>query len=155
MRISKKCEYALRALAEVAIHEQFGRPLARVATLADRTRIPEKFLEQILLTLRNAGILRSKRGVDGGYSLARSANDVTVAEIVRLIDGPIAPIPCAGATDGEPCTCPDPSVCALKPFMETVRDAIVALLEKETIAALAARSRDLDARRDEALQFDI
>ena len=93
MRLSKKGEYAVRALIEIGF-EAKQRPgsLIQISTVAKRTNIPEKFLEQILLALRNGGILKSKRGVEGGYSLAKDDDEITLGEVIRLLDGPLAPI---------------------------------------------------------------
>jgi Rrf2 family protein len=91
MRLSKKGEYAVRALVEIGF-EAHQRPdsLIQISTVAKRTNIPEKFLEQILLALRNGGVLKSKRGVEGGYSLAKTPKDITLGEVIRLLDGPLA-----------------------------------------------------------------
>ena len=99
MRLSKKGEYAVRALVEIGF-EAHHRPqsLIQISTVAQRTNIPEKFLEQILLALRNGGVLKSKRGVEGGYSLAKPPDDITLGEVIRLLDGPLAPIPCVSVS---------------------------------------------------------
>jgi Rrf2 family protein len=85
MRLSKKGEYAVRALVEIGFEAKL-RPnsLIQISTVAKRTNIPEKFLEQILLALRNGGVLKSKRGVEGGYSLAKTPEEITLGEVVRL-----------------------------------------------------------------------
>src|SRR6266446_3398382 len=114
MRISKKAEYALRALVAMA------RPPARswsIHELAGGERIPIKFLEQILLALRRAGILNSKRGVGGGYTLVRAPDDISVGKVIAIFDGPLAPIPCAAERPTERCTCPDPRACPLRLVM--------------------------------------
>src|SRR5438093_11654287 len=104
MRISKKAEYALRALVAIARL----RRSAQVHELSRQENIPVKFLEQILLALKNAGILTSKRGVGGGYALRVGPSRITVGEVIRLMDGPLAPVPCAASQPDETCTCPDP-----------------------------------------------
>src|SRR5471030_3047736 len=115
MRLSKKGEYAVRALVEIGF-EAHLRPgtLIQISTVAHRTNIPEKFLEQILLALRNGGVLRSKRGVEGGYSLAKPSDQITLGEVIRLLDGPLAPISCVSETAYERCTCPDEESCGLR-----------------------------------------
>src|ERR1700679_482683 len=130
MRLSKKGEYAVRALIEIGL-ESVARPncLIQISTVAQRTNIPEKFLEQILLALRNGGILKSKRGVEGGYSLAKDSEDITLGEVIRLLDGPLAPIPCVSQTAYEPCSCPDEASCGLHLAMQQVRDAIASILD--------------------------
>ena len=130
MRISRKAEYALRALV----------PLAReprswgIQELSERENIPVKFLEQILLALRHAGLLTSKRGVGGGYTLHRAADEITVAEIIRIFDGPLAPVPCAAERPTEKCTCPDPRTCSVRLLMTRVRADLATALESQTIA---------------------
>ncbi len=130
MRLSKKGEYAVRALVEIGL-ESIARPnsLIQISSVAERTNIPDKFLEQILLALRNGGILKSKRGVEGGYSLARATTDITLGEVIRLLDGPLAPIPCVSQTAYEPCTCPNEETCGLRIAMKQVRDAIADILD--------------------------
>lgn len=131
MRISKKAEYALRALLSIA--RTPTHQLHQIQELSRRESIPVKFLEQILLTLRHAGILSSKRGVKGGYFFARTPSSVTVGEVIRLMDGPLAPIPCAGLNTTEECTCPDKMTCPLRIFMIDVRIQMTALLDNRSI----------------------
>jgi len=137
MRLSKKGEYAVRALVEIGI-ETHARPnsLIQISTMAQRTNIPEKFLEQILLALRNGGVLKSKRGVEGGYSLGKSPDDITLGEVIRLLDGPLAPIPCVSLTAYEQCSCPDQETCGLHIAMKEVRDAIAGILDAYTLTRL-------------------
>ncbi len=117
MRISRRAEYALRALLLIA-NDQTEK-IHQIQDLSERGNIPVKFLEQILLHLRNEGLLTSKRGVGGGYSLRKRASDIVVLDIVELLDGPIAPLPCALERPGEPCGCPDPIRCPLAPIDAT------------------------------------
>src|ERR1700683_5330724 len=108
MRLSKKGEYAIRALVEIGFESHLHpNSLIQISTVAERTNIPEKFLEQILLALRNGGVLKSKRGVEGGYALAKPPADINLGEVVRLLDGPLAPIPCVSHSAYERCSCPD------------------------------------------------
>jgi len=130
MRISKKAEYALRALVAMA------RPPARswsIHELASGERIPIKFLEQILLALRRAGVLHSKRGVGGGYILVRAPEDISIGNVIAIFDGPLAPIPCAAERPTERCTCPDPRTCPLRLVMTGIRKNFAALLDAQTI----------------------
>ena len=113
MRISKKAEYALRALVTIARQQKSWR----IEELSVRENIPIKYLEQILLALRHAGILTSKRGVGGGYALLRPASKISVGEIIRILDGPLAPVPCAASGSTERCSCPDPRTCAVRIVM--------------------------------------
>src|ERR1700683_4061364 len=137
MRLSKKGEYAVRALVEIGFESKL-RPnsLIQISTVAQRTNIPEKFLEQILLALRNGGVLKSKRGVEGGYSLGKSPDDITLGEVIRLLDGPLAPIPCVSQTAYEPCSCPDQETCGLHIAMKEVRNAIAGILDGYTLSRL-------------------
>lgn len=130
MRISRKAEYALRALVSLARERRSWG----IQELSERENIPVKFLEQILLALRHAGLLISKRGVGGGYTLHRAADEITVAEIIRIFDGPLAPVPCAAERPTEKCTCPDPRTCPVRLLMTRVRVDLAAALEGQTIA---------------------
>ena len=129
MRISRKSEYALRALVSLARERRSWG----IQELSERENIPVKFLEQILLALRHAGLLTSKRGVGGGYTLHRAADEITIAEIVRIFDGPLAPVPCAAERPVEKCTCPDPRTCPVRLLMTRVRADLAAALENQTI----------------------
>src|SRR3982750_747076 len=93
----------------------------QIQELSVRENIPIKFLEQILLSLRHAGLLSSKRGVGGGYSLRKEAGTITVGEVIRTLDGPLAPVPCAAEEPGERCTCPDRARCPIRLLMTEVR----------------------------------
>jgi Rrf2 family protein len=133
MRISKKSEYALRALVVFARHPRTHQ----IRELSMKENIPMKFLEQILLALRHGGLLASKRGVGGGYTLRVEAARITVGEVIRIMDGPVAPVPCAGGRAREKCTCPDPRNCALRLFMTGVRQGLDSMLDGCTLEELA------------------
>jgi Rrf2 family protein len=140
MRLSKRGEYGLRAMIELATWDTQGEPaLVQIKDLAGRQKIPVKFLEQILLSLKNAGLLQSKMGVGGGYYLARPANEINLGQIVRVLDGPLAPIRCVSQMAYEPCGCPDESTCGLRMVMSDVRNAIADILDRTTLAAVAGR----------------
>ena len=98
MKLTKRGEYALRALIDLAIAPQAGRHMLSQKEIAEKENIPLPFLEQIFLQLREAGLVDGKRGKGGGFFLAKPANNITLAEVVRLIDGPLAPISCASMT---------------------------------------------------------
>jgi Rrf2 family protein len=138
--MSKRCEYALRALIDLALARQAGRPRVAVQEIALRERIPEKFLEGILLQLRRAGVLRSRRGRLGGYTLARAPGSIRLGAVVRLVDGPLAPISCVSRTAYEPCSCPDEAHCGLRMVMLEARNAIAAILDGYTLADVAGRT---------------
>jgi len=139
MRISKKAEYALRALFVFARGPQ-GR-LHQIQELSNVENIPVKFLEQILLTLKNHGILNSKRGVGGGYTLRRAANSITISEVIQLIDGPLAPVACAAERPTESCTCPDPNHCALRVVMRDARQRVAEVFDSVTLDAALQQAR--------------
>lgn len=148
MRISKKAEYALRALFAIA-----RVPKGQLHQIQDLSRvenIPVKFLEQILLSLKNAGILASRRGVGGGYMLQREASEISLGEVIRLMDGPLAPVPCASPRPLESCTCPDPSICPLRNVMTDVRNSLAGLLDN-----LSVETALRNAGGHDVLAFDI
>jgi len=134
MKLSKKGEYALRTLINLGIAAEVGRPLVRVTELAAGEQLPVKFLEQIMQALKDAGYVESERGKFGGYRLARSAKKVTIGEVVRLLEGPLAPIGCVSQTAYEKCSCPDEAHCGLRMLMLDVRNAIADILDRYTLA---------------------
>ena len=134
MKVSKRGEYALRSLNNLGIAQELGRPILQIRELAKKENIPVKFLEAILLELNRAGYLASKRGKDGGYYFRKPMSQITIGEIVRLIDGPLAPISCASVTAYKPCSCPDEAHCGLRILMVDVRNAIANILDNFTVA---------------------
>lgn len=140
MKLSKRGEYALRILIRLGISAELGHPLVSIGELAEAERIPQNFLEHILLQLRNAGYLQSKRGVNGGYALARPADRIRLGEVIRLLDGTLAPVSCVSRMHYAPCTCPDEDHCGLRMVMSDVREAMAAVLDRTTVADVAARA---------------
>lgn len=134
MKLSKKGEYALRSLINLGIAAEVGRKLVQVSELAENEQLPVKFLEQILGALKDAGLIESQRGKFGGYHLAKPASKITIGEVVRLIDGPLAPIGCVSQSAYEKCTCPDEAHCGLRMLMLDVRNAIAGILDRYTLA---------------------
>ena len=135
--LTQKAKYALRALAVLA--DADPRIPLPIHEIADRAHAPQKFLEAILLEMRRHGVLASTRGKTGGYALARPPGEVRVGEVIRMVDGPLAPIPCASLTAYRPCSdCPDPGTCSIRIVMRRVRDATAAILDNTTVADLAA-----------------
>jgi Rrf2 family protein len=126
------------ALAEPAL-EGDAPQMKQIKEISLRENISIKFLEQILLTLKNAGLLHSKMGVGGGYYLARSAGEITLGQIFRVLDGPVAPIKCVSQMAYEPCGCPDEETCGLRLVMGDVRNAIVDILDRTTLADVNKR----------------
>jgi Rrf2 family protein len=137
MRLSRRSEYGLRALVDLVRHDGNG-PVA-LAVLAERNRLPPKFLEQIMSSLKHGGIVRTTLGAHGGYEMATDSSSVTIGRVVRLLDGALAPLPCVSLRYYERCSCPDESTCALREVMIDVRDAMLEILDRETLAQLAAR----------------
>jgi len=137
MRLSRRSEYGLRALVDLVRHDGSG-PIA-LAALAERNRLPPKFLEQIMSTLRHAGIVRTTLGARGGYALGSDPTKVTLGRVIRLLDGALAPLGCVSLRYYEPCSCPDQDTCSLRDVMIDVRDSMLEILDRETLADLAAR----------------
>jgi Rrf2 family protein len=138
MKLSKRGEYGLRAMIDLATWEQ-PNGVVQIKEIAEREHIPGKFLEQILLTLKNAGLLQSKMGVGGGYYLAKAPDQITFGHIVRVLDGPLAPVRCVSQMAYEPCGCPDEQTCGLRMVMGDVRNAIAGVMDLTTLADVTAR----------------
>lgn len=136
MNLSKRSEYALRALIDLGIARELGRPILQVTELAAKEKLPIKFLEQILTQLRLAGYVETKRGKAGGYSLAKPSARIKLGAVIRLLDGPLAPIACVSQSDYRRCTCPDEAHCGLRMLMLDVRNAIARILDRSTLAQI-------------------
>jgi Rrf2 family protein len=133
--LSKKAKYAIKAL--LALADRGGEEPMRIADIAREEQIPPKFLELILLGLKNQGILQSRKGKGGGYLLARDPADIYLGQIVRMFDGPLAPVPCASQTADVPCAdCLDEAVCGVRLAMKEVRDATARVLDGTSLASL-------------------
>ncbi len=134
-----KAKYALKALCFLT-KRSLGPVPARA--IAEGAGVPEKFLEAILVDLRNAGFVSSRRGLFGGHSLAREAGQIVIGDVIRSIDGPIAPLRCASVSAYAPCDdCPDPQHCAVRDLMADVRVAMCEVLDRRSLAELAERER--------------
>lgn len=143
--LSKRALYALRALIVLA---QVEPAAMNISDIAARQQLPRKFLEAILLSLKHAGLCVSARGREGGYALARPAEEITVADVLRAVDGPLALMPCASVTRYQPCQdCPDVEGCRIRQVFAKGRDAVASVFEGSTIADLADRD---DRRSDSA-----
>jgi len=110
-----------------------------LATLADRNNLPPKFLEQIMSTLKHGGIVRTTLGAHGGYAMAVEPATISVGRVIRLLDGALAPLPCVSLRYYGRCSCPDEATCSLRDVMLDVRDAMLGILDQETLADVAAR----------------
>lgn len=136
--LSKKTKYAIKAL--VALGKNLDLPPMQISRIAEEERIPKKFLEQILLDLRNAGFLYSKKGAGGGYSLNKKPEDIYLVQILRLTDGPVAMLPCASLNFYHKCDeCKDEITCGIRSAFIDVRDATLKILGETSIADLIAR----------------
>ena len=124
-------------------HKPKGNGVVQIRDISAREQIPAKYLEQILLALKNAGMLHSKLGVGGGYYLARPPAEITLGQIFRTLDGPVAPIRCVSQMAYEPCGCPDEATCGLRAVMGDVRNAIADILDGTSLADVARRQRAL------------
>jgi Rrf2 family protein len=155
MKLSVRGEYALRAMQVLARDYQEDDSVVRIHEISQKQNIPKRFLEQILNDLKSAGIVMSKRGVAGGYRLKRSPDQITLAEIIRHIEGPLAPVSCVSEKYYEKCSCPDESRCAIRSVMKEVRDSIVQVMEATTLGHLADRARKLEQQPLNPFDFVI
>lgn len=137
-QLSKRTQYSLRALYALARNHGQGPTL--ITQLAQEEHIPKKFLEQILLSLKTTGIVSSKKGKGGGYFLVRPPDEVTVGAVIRMIEGPLAPLPCASETRFRKCDeCIDVETCGTRMVMREVRDAIAKILDHTTLTMVCRR----------------
>jgi Rrf2 family transcriptional regulator, cysteine metabolism repressor len=146
MSVSAKCYYAIRALYALAEHEgrHDPRPL-KIADIAERERIPVRFLESILNQLKGAGYVQSRRGAEGGYRLTRPPDQLTVGEVMRFVDGPIAPIDCV--SQSRPKECQFHGECHFFGFWCRVRGAIASVVDHTSFADLIDENRKREAHR--------
>jgi Rrf2 family protein len=115
--------------------------MLQIKDISQRENIPAKFLEQILLALKNAGLLQSRMGFGGGYFLARPAAEINLGQIVRVLDGPLAPVRCVSRMAYQPCDCPDEKTCGLRMVMGDVRDAIANILDNTSLEDINKRRK--------------
>ncbi len=142
----------------IELGRRYGSGPVLIATLASEERIPLKFLEGILLDMKGRGLLESKKGKGGGYQLSRPPSTVTIGTIIRMIEGPLAPLPCASETAFRPCEeCRDVEHCETRIIMRQVRDAVAEVLDKTTLADLIHRTdaSKKEAAKPEALMYYI
>ena len=135
--LSKKTQYAFKAL--IYLSDNYKRGPVLISEISLQKKIPLKFLENILLELRKAGVLESKKGKGGGYYFAMDLKQVSLAKVMRLLDGPIALLPCVSLNFYEKCKDCDEKICGLNRMMVQVRDATLRLLESKTLADLTVR----------------
>jgi len=148
--LSKRTQYCLRAL--YALARKHGEGPVLIMDLAEEEAIPKRFLEQILLSLKRSGLVLSKKGKGGGYYLAQPPDRISLANVIRMIEGPLAPLPCASETRFRPCEeCVDVEVCGTAIVMREVRDAIAEILEETTLATVCAKVDRAVRKRDARL----
>ncbi len=143
----------MRALLVLGLN--YGPHVIPIQRISNEQNIPKRFLEQILNDLKSAGVLESKRGINGGYRLARPPQDVTLAAIIRHIEGALAPVSCVSERFYEKCSCPDEARCAIRSVMREARDAVVKIVERVTVAELCERAKRLQHEPLTALDFII
>ncbi len=153
MRLSLRGEYALRALLVLGLNR--SPSVVRVRTISDQQNIPKRFLEQILNDLKSGGFVESKRGMAGGYRLARRPEEIPLADVIRHIEGTFAPVGCVSERFSEKCSCPDESRCAIRSVMMEVREAVVKILQRVTVAELCARWHKLQQEPLSVFDFTI
>jgi len=134
-QLSKRAQYSLRAL--YALARSYGQAPTLISQIAEEEAIPKKFLEQILLSLKELGLVSSKKGKGGGYMLVQPPHQVSLAMVIRMIEGPLAPLPCASETRFKKCEeCLSIKTCGTRIVMKEVRDAIAGILENTTLASV-------------------
>ncbi len=140
--LSKKTKYAIKALIFLA-KQDISEP-ALIADIAEKERIPRKFLEAILLELRNHSYLGSKKGKGGGYYLKKKADEIFLVDVVRIMNGPIAMLPCVSLKFYEKCEeCTDEEVCGIRDVLIELRDKTLEILQSNSIANLIERENNL------------
>jgi Rrf2 family protein len=144
--LTNKGKYALKAMLHLG--ELRENEIAQIGQIAETNNIPRKFLDQILADLRNVGLVHSTKGRAGGYGLAKPANEIRIGQIIRAIDGPLAPYRCASMTAYRSCNDCDEQVCAVRRLMLEARNALSHVLDTQTLADMLAPRR---ARRRRAV----
>jgi len=143
--LSKKSKYAIKALVNLAKHYE-SKAKVKISAVAEEENIPKKFLEAILVELRNAGFVHSRLGASGGYYLAKHPNEIFLSNVIRVSGGPIALLPCVSLNFYEKCEeCENEATCGLNAVMREVRDATIQILSKTSIQDLLSKENDLKA----------
>lgn len=152
--LSKKTNYALRALIYLA--REYGRGPILISEVAKNEGIPKKFLELILLDLKNHGILHSKKGKGGGYFLSKPPDSIMLGHVIRMFDGPLAPIPCVSQTAYQKCDeCVDERTCGIRIVMKEVRDSIAGILDNTSLAEVLRRINQVVEHDRDTLTYHI
>ncbi len=153
MKLTVRGEYTLRALVVLGL--QYGDHVVPIQVISREQNIPKRFLEQILNDLKSARILESKRGVNGGYRLAARPDKISLAAVIRHVEGALAPVSCVSERFYQRCTCPSEERCGIRSVMKEVRDAIAKILENVTVADLCDRVRKLEAEPGKTIEYII
>jgi Rrf2 family protein len=153
MKLSLRGEYTLRALVVLGLH--YGPQVVPIQKISRDQNIPKRFLEQILNDLKAGGFLESKRGAQGGYRLAQAPEEITLAAVIRHMEGALAPVNCVSERFYDKCTCPDEAKCGIRSVMKEVRDAIARILERVSVAELCERVRKLESEASRPLEYII
>ena len=152
--ISKKTKYGLQALQ--LLGAEYGNGPLLIADLSQRARIPKKFLEYILLQLKNAGVLQSRKGKGGGYALAKPPGEISIGRAIRILEGPLAPVACVSESAYQRCTeCDDEATCGIRLVMKDVRDAMTEILDNTSLSDMQKRSEDEARKRQKVVDFQI
>jgi Rrf2 family protein len=153
-QLSKKTQYTLKALYALGRH--YGQGPMLIQDLSTSETIPKKFLEQILLSLKGFGLVHSKKGKGGGYALAQPPRLIKVGPVVRMVEGPLAPLPCASETRYRKCDeCPDAESCATRIVMREVRDAIAKVLDNISLEEACRRADEARQKKTGAASYQI
>jgi Rrf2 family protein len=151
--ISKKTKYGLQAL--LLLSREYGEGPLLISDLAQQGKIPKKFLEYILLQLKNAGVLQSRKGKGGGYELAKPPAEISVGRAIRTLEGPLAPVACVSETAYQRCTECDEATCGIRLVMKDVRDAIAEILDHTSLQDMLNRSEDEARKRSGIVNYQI
>lgn len=147
MKLSKKCEYALKALTCLA--SPSAPQVLSIQAIAEQEKIPKKFLEQVLLALKKAGIVQSNRGKAGGYALRGAPAEISLGDVMQAVDGPFAPLPCASRMSPTKCAeCADMNNCWLRAVMIEMREGLDDVFARTTLAAICRRAAAASRRRN-------
>jgi len=153
MKLTVRGEYALRAL--IVLGQNHHEGVVKIQFISGQQNIPKRFLEQILADLKAGGFVESRRGIDGGYRLRLPPAQITLAKVIRHIEGALAPVNCVSENFYQKCSCPDERQCALRSVMKELRDAIVGYLDGVTVADLCERAERLKNSPSAGLDFMI
>jgi len=151
VNITTRGQYGVRAVFELAM--RYGQGAVPLREVARRQNLPDNYLEQLMGPLRKAGLVRSVRGAQGGYMLARDPAEITVGDVLRVLEGPISPVDCAGGDAGASACCPDGEACTVRSVWVRIRDAVNEVVDSITFEDL--RRQELERRSRRGLVYYI